>query len=188
RQRGQDPPHHIVETLGRDLRRRLRRRDADYAELEVVRAGVGRRERVAHGDQRVCTDEAGKAEVALQGAEDRRVLAGVSAVHLRVRTHHRHRAAVAQGRGEGGEIDLPERAIGDDDVYRGREPVEQVAVTLDLLVVRRVVLHLCDDVPALETAHLGRGDLPGEERVLAQRLRGASPERRAEGGGGRAEE
>ena len=36
--------------------------------------------------------------------------------------------------------------------------------------------------------HLGGGDLPGEERVLAQGLRGASPERRAEDVDGRAEE
>src|SRR5262249_28324341 len=95
---------------------------------------------------------------------------------------------VVHGGGEGGEVDLPECALGDDDVNGGREPVEDVAVTLDLLVVRRVVLHLRDDVSALKAAHLGRGDLPGEEWVLAQRLRGASPERGAGGVDGRAEE
>src|SRR5262249_56585270 len=60
--------------------------------------------------------------------------------------------------------------------------------TRELLVVRRVASRLGDDVPALETAHRGRGDLSGEKGVLAQRLRGASPERRAEDVDGRAEE
>ena len=118
----------------------------------------------------VGADEARKAPPLLEDREQRRVLARVGPVRARVAAHHRASLALDHRVVERGQVDLVQRALVDDVIVGGR-----VAVGLD--VVDRVVLDLRDRPLRLDALDLSGRDCPGQQRILAERLKVPTPAR-----------
>ena len=98
------------------------------------------------------------------------LLAAVDAVDLVVGGHHGPDAGLPYGGFEGGEVDLPQGALG--DLGADRHP-------LVLLVVAGEVLDAAPDPAPLHPLHVGDGEAGRQQRVLGERLEGAPGQRRA---------
>ena len=170
--RGQDVADHLVQARRGDLARLhggLERVTEELAAGHLdVEAGVGGLggavRRAPVGD-----DEAREVpHVTQRGGQQRAVLARVGAVEPVIGAHHRADVGVLDGGLEGGEVDLLLGAFVDLHVD---------AAAQRLLVVGGEVLDGGDDVLALEAADLRDRELAGQERVLAEGLKRAAPQR-----------
>ena len=95
------------------------------------------------------------------GGQEFIILLGILAVQFVVRAHHRPRTAFFDGNLEILQIDLPQG------------PAAHLGVVFSpvgLLIIDRVVLDGCAHAVALDTPHIGRRHLAGEERILREIL------------------
>ena len=132
----------------------------------AVRSGRG-----GLGGEPVGHDQPVPAPLALDHLVDHVVLLGRrDAVHVVVRRHDRPGLRIGDGDLEREQVELPQRRLVDD-------AVDRVAVGLGL--VGDQVLEAGADAERLQPAHVGGGQLAGEQRVLAEGLEEPAAERRA---------
>ena len=105
-------------------------------------------------------DDAVKAPlVPKDGGQEVVILLGIFSVHLVVGTHHRPGVSFLHRNLEILQVDLPEGPAADQGV---------ILRPVGFLVIRRIVLDGSAGTVALDTAHVSRRHLPGEERILGE--------------------
>ena len=168
--RGEDPQARVVDQGQAGLPGLHRRQQRPVihrgrAGLQVIAGGqalegVVQRAEVAH-------HEPGEVQLALEhGAERHGVLAGVLAVDLVERAHHRAQAGAGDHRLEGEGVDLSQGPLVHDRVLAG--------TAVGLLVVGGVVLQGRDDVVCLHRGGVDAVEVSVQDRVLALALADAA--------------
>ena len=145
-----------------------------------VKASPSGRQRIAHREPEVGGDESRPSPLVFQRAEQFRILAGIAAIDLVVRTHDGPGAGVKKSTAKRRKVDLFQGAAGDMDVDRWPavrwRPAGPGPARLE--VIHHEVLDHGHDVP-LDAPDVRRSQGSGQARVFPERLGLPPAQRRA---------